>query len=212
MTGILEMKLASTVMAGWMSAAAPMPLPHAAMLVLEHKVTMPVEVSIYDENRHVSGKFLIARDGSMDPATKRRLTWFFRCRDTNMAYPIRQKTIAMMVAIAERYDDKPIELVSAYRMRKIERRTSPHRHARALDFRVRGVNLRELRDFLWRSYTEVGIGWYPEEQFIHMDSRPTMHDTAWTKLNGKNRYKPHWSKVAREPAPDVRVATRGHGI
>lgn len=202
LTAVLELKLATTVMAGWMASASPLPVSAEAVLAtLEHRLAAPVEVKLYDENRKVSGTFLIQRDGSMDPQTKRKLTYFFRCRDTNMAYPIRQRTIAMLVAVAERHDDKRIELVSAYRMRKIERRTSPHRHARALDFRVRGVNLRELRDFLWRTYTEVGIGWYPGEQFIHMDSRPTMHDTAWTVVDGNYRYKPHWATVARRPAP-----------
>jgi hypothetical protein len=37
------------------------------------------------------------------------------------------------------------------------------------------------------------------EQFIHMDSRPTMHDTAWTFLHGKNRYNPGWADIARRP-------------
>ena len=66
--------------------------------------------------------------------------------------------------------------------------------------------LTQIRDYLWRTYAEVGIGWYPAEQFIHMDSRPTLHDTAWTFLAGENHYHPYWAEVARRPAAEV-VAT-----
>ena len=33
-----------------------------------------------------------------------------------------------------------------------------------------------------------------------MDTRPTLHDTSWTFLNGENRYNPYWAELARKPA------------
>ena len=77
--------------------------------------------------------------------------------------------------------------------------TSPHRDARAIDFRIRGVQLKEIRDYLWKTYTDVGVGWYPAEQFVHIDTRPRVHDTAWTFLNGTNHYHPYWAELARKP-------------
>jgi len=200
LAAIFHIKLATTAMAGWMSAASPVPIPAAAAaLVFEAKVASPIEVSLYDENRRVSATVVIERDGSMDPATQKQVTHLFRCR-SERSHPIARKTMAMMADLAERYEPHPIEFVSAYRVQRGESTTSPHRDARALDFRIRGVSLREVRDYLWRTYTEVGVGWYPEEQFIHMDTRPTMHDTSWTQAYGKMSYKPFWAELARRPA------------
>ena len=199
--GILEIKLATTVMAGWMAAASPVPLPASAVaLMLESRVTTPVEVKLYDENLRVNATILLNRDGSTDDETKKEVRHLFRCRVTNWSQPFSQRTLAMLADVGDRYEGKTIEFVSAYRATRQESRTSPHRHARALDFRIRGEQLREIRDYLWRNYKEVGIGWYPGDQFIHMDARPTMHDTAWTFVNGDNRYKPYWAELARRPA------------
>nr|MBA2544136.1 DUF882 domain-containing protein [Deltaproteobacteria bacterium] len=89
---------------------------------------------------------------------------------------------------------------------------SPHRSARAIDFRIRGVPLREIRDWVWRHYSGVGIGWYPGDQFLHVDSRD--QDTAWTEIRGGvNDYKPYWAVQAREVAPSPRsLARRGPGV
>ena len=199
--GILEIKLATTLMAGWMAAASPVPVPSSAIaLMLESRVATPVEVKLYDENLHVHATVLLNRDGTADDETKKEVRHLFRCRFTNWSRPIARRTLAMLADVADRHEGETIEFVSVYRARKGESRTSPHRDARAIDFRIRGQQLRDIRDYLWRNHSEVGIGWYPSEQFIHMDSRPTMHDTSWTFLNGKNRYKPYWAELARRPA------------
>ncbi len=198
--GILEIKLAATLMAGWMAAASPVPIPASAIaLMLESRVATPVEVKLYDENRHVNATVILNRDGTATDATKKQVRHLFRCRVTNWSQPIARRTLALLADVADRHEGQTIEFVSAFRAQKGESRTSPHRHARAIDFRIRGEQLRDIRDYLWRNHSEVGIGWYPSDQFIHMDSRPTMHDTAWTFLNGRNRYKPYWAELARRP-------------
>lgn len=198
--GILEIKLATTLMAGWMAAASPVPVPSAAIaLMLESRVATPVEVKLYDENLRVEATVLLNRDGSADEATRQAVRHLFRCRVTNGSQPIHPQTLAMLADVADRFEGETIEFVSAYRAQRGESSTSPHRHARALDFRIRGHQMREIRDYLWRNFSEVGIGWYPGEQFVHMDARPTMHDTAWTFLDGNNRYHPYWADLARQP-------------
>ena len=68
---------------------------------------------------------------------------------------------------------------------------------------MRGVKLADVRDAMWKNHHDVGVGWYPGEDFIHVDYRPDVHDTAWTQLhyNADNIYNPHWSRVARDPLP-----------
>jgi uncharacterized protein YcbK (DUF882 family) len=207
---ILKLKLATAAAAGLAATGSPVPAPAAALaMVVAERTASPVEIKLFDENRQISATVGIRRDGRMDDATAAEVKHLFRCRQTQRERPIARRTLAMLADLAEKYDTRTIELVSAYRVQDGESSTSPHRDARAIDFRIRGIQLREIRDYLWRTYTEVGVGWYPSEQFIHMDSRPSLHDTAWTFLAGANHYHPYWAEVARRPVPEP-AAPRGH--
>lgn len=197
---LLKLKLATTAAVG-LAASSGAPLPAEAIAtVAAARAIAPVEVKLFDENLRVSADVAIRRDGTMDDQTALEIKHLFRCRQTNHERPIARRTLAMLADLAERYGGRTIEFVSVYRVQAGESPTSPHRDARAIDFRIRGLPLTEIRDYLWRTYADVGIGWYPAEQFIHMDSRPGLHDTAWTFLDGENHYHPYWAEVARQPA------------
>jgi uncharacterized protein YcbK (DUF882 family) len=207
---MLKLKLATTAAAGLAASASPLPVSGEALaMVVVERSAAPIEIRMFDENLKVHAAVGIRRDGTMDDATASEVKHLFRCRQTNRERPIARRTLAMLADLAEKYDGKTIELVSVYRVQRGESLTSPHRDARAIDFRIRGIQLRDIRDYLWRKYTEVGIGWYPSEQFIHMDTRPTLHDTAWTFLTGANHYHPYWAEAARRPASAL-AARRGH--
>jgi uncharacterized protein YcbK (DUF882 family) len=202
---ILKIRLATAAMAGWSAAMSPVPLPADAIaVVVDGEAAGPTAVSFYDENEHQSGTLAIWHDGSTDADTAVQVKKLFRCRSTHREHMIAKKTLAMLADVSQHFDGRTIEYVSAYRVGANEGPQSPHRDARAVDFRIRGVQLREIRDYLWRSYTEVGVGWYPSEQFIHIDTRPGLHDTAWTFTNGDNHYHPYWAELARQPAPPTR--------
>jgi uncharacterized protein YcbK (DUF882 family) len=210
LSSVLHMKLATAMMASWMSAASPMPLPIPAMLAVDFSASAPLEVSLYDENRRVSTTVAIRRDGTTDAATTTQLAHLFRCISTNRESAISPRTLAMLVDLSERYG-KPITFVSAYRRGRKDGPQSPHRAARAIDFKIAGEDLREVRDYLWRTYTEVGIGWYPYEHFIHMDSRPHEPDVAWTFDGNNNRYHPYWAESARHKQPRPEASARRPG-
>ncbi|MBA3538694.1 MAG: DUF882 domain-containing protein [Deltaproteobacteria bacterium] len=203
---LLKLRLATSMMAGWSASSSPVPLPtNAIVMLVAGRTVEPIEVKLFDENHRTDATLLIERDGSTDPGTMAQVAHLFRCRVTDREKPIAQRTLAMLADVSERYQGKTIEFVSAYRVQRGESSTSPHRAGRAIDFRIRGVQLRDIRDYLWRKYTSVGIGWYPSEQFIHMDTRPGLNDTAWTFVNGNNRYHPYWSELARTPEPAVQA-------
>jgi uncharacterized protein YcbK (DUF882 family) len=208
---LLKLKLATTAAVGLAASASPAPLAAEALatMVVE-RATSPVEVKLYDENLQVNATIAIRRDGTMDPLTAAQVKHLFRCRQTNREHALAKKTLAMLADLADLYDDKTIEFVSVYRVQDGESPTSPHRGARAIDFRIRGTKLTDVRDYLWRTYSEVGIGWYPAEQFIHMDTRPTLHDTAWTFVAGVNRYHPYWAEIARRPVAEPAAAPQRH--
>src|SRR5262249_17972460 len=112
---------------------------------------------------------------------------------------------AMLADLSAHYPGKTIQFVSGYRGHAEESKTSPHRAGRALDLRIPGVRDTEIRDYLWRTHREVGVGWYPKEGFVHVDHRD--QDIAWTEMHGVNEYHPSWSdRVRREDASPTRVA------
>ena len=197
---LIKIRLLTTAMTGWTAAAAPMPMPAQLVATVMTSDSMaPIEVSLYDENDHQTGTVAIWRDGDTDDAPHAEIKRLFRCRTTHREKMIAQKTLAMLADVSEHYPGKTIEYVSGYRTGRHESSTSPHRDGRAIDFRIRGIQLREIRDYLWRTYSDVGVGWYPTEQFVHIDTRPGLHDTAWTFLHGVNRYHPYWAELVRQP-------------
>jgi uncharacterized protein YcbK (DUF882 family) len=149
------------------------------------------------------------RDGSTDEQTTADVKRLFRCRTTHREKVIAKKTLAMLADVADHYPGKTVEYVSVYRTGSNESGTSPHRDGRAIDFRIRGAPLKDIRDYVWKTYTDVGVGWYPSEQFVHIDTRPLVHDTAWTYVHGDNHYHPYWAESAR-PRPQLASVVRDH--
>ena len=170
-------------------------------------------MDLFDENDKQKGRIAIWRDGTVDEDTTVQVKRLFRCRKTHREAMIHENTLAMLADVAERYEGKTIVYISAFRVHRGESRTSPHRDARAIDFRIRGVQLREIRDYVWRTYSQVGVGWYPHGQYIHIDSRPAQMDMSWTFVNGRNKYHPYWADLARKPPPDAQTvqAARRNG-
>ena len=65
-----------------------------------------------------------------------------------------------------------IEVVSGYRHPKFAKNPrSPHMKGLACDMRVVGVKNTELRDFFRQRFKNVGVGYYPNSSFVHLDVR-----------------------------------------
>lgn len=196
---ILKLRLATSVMAGWASAATPAPTPVApAMTIMVAGAAVePIDVKLFDDNQKVSAEVAIERDGSVDDATAAELKFLFRDWRHGGQKKVVQNTLKMLADVAEHWG-RPIEFVSVVRLGRDEDWESPHRAGRAIDFRMRGVALSMIRDYVWTRYSDVGVGWYPNEGFIHIDTRPPgIHDTAWTFLHGHEVYHPWWAEAAR---------------
>lgn len=209
-TIIVEVKLATTAMAGLMAASSPVPLPAETIaLALATHAASPVELEFVDGNRfpRFSQKLVVERDGTTDAATAATFAEMFQCLHTHRKREMAPRTLAILAEVYEKWG-APIEYVSAYRATRNESWTSPHRGARAVDFRLTGIDMREVRDHLWRRYTRVGVGWYPYDRFIHIDHRTDLNDAAWTWDGRKNHYNPPWALLARTRAPDEAQARR----
>lgn len=177
-------------------------LPLHVVVLVSTATAPPVEVTLFDANHRETHVVHIGRDGSVDAETRAELEHAFRCRRSGKEHAVDHQLLAMIADLAVHYPGKPIEYISAYRGHRGERKTSPHRAGRAFDFRIPGVKLREVRDYAWTKFRDVGVGWYPGEDFVHIDHRPDGEpDLAWTEIRGKNQYHPSWATRIREARP-----------
>ncbi len=78
--------------------------------------------------------------------------------------------------ISDRYPGRRIEIISGQRAKKQKKHESYHNKGQALDFRVEGVSNYRLSQYV-RTFKNVGVGYYPNSVFIHMDVRE--YDAYW---------------------------------
>jgi uncharacterized protein YcbK (DUF882 family) len=127
---------------------------------------------------------------------------------------IAQGTLALLADVAARFPNHEIEVVSAVRAEPDRSRAgikhSKHWSGHAIDLIVRGAKQTEVRDAMWANHRDIGVGWYPQSGFIHIDYRPDVHDTAWTqpRKNADNVYHPRWSRKADKDLPNFNKLVR----
>jgi LysM repeat protein len=106
------------------------------------------------------------------------------------------RLIALVGQVSDTFGGRAVRIVSGYR----DTRAGPgsrHRHGRALDFTIDGVPVTALRDYL-KTLDAVGIGYYPNSHFVHLDVRE--HWTYWIDYAGPGqpaRYGGFWTKKGR---------------
>ena len=85
-------------------------------------------------------------------------------------FNLHPRLIKMMQTVANHYPGKRLEVISAQRRRQNDINESYHNKGQALDFRIEGVSNRALVTYL-RSLDKVGVGFYPNSVFVHLDVR-----------------------------------------
>ena len=171
-----------------------------AILPLVVVAAPQTEVKLYDANHEETFLVHIGLDGTVDDATQDTLEHAFRCRRSGKEHVIDRGLLSLIARVQQHWPGKTIEYVSAYRGHRGQRHDSRHWQGRAFDFRVQGVKLTEVRDWIWSNCTECGVGWYPTQDFLHMDHRAGFPDIAWTQKRpgASNRYHPSWASRVRE--------------
>jgi uncharacterized protein YcbK (DUF882 family) len=154
---------------------------------------------------------LYDRRGRTIRASVRRLDRFLRCHYTNKHRRMHWRLIQRLYRISRRFKGKVIRVYSGYRSRKVSRsRTSRHTVGRAIDFAVRGVSTRKLRDYILTTYkTKRGLGYYPNTPFVHFDVREK--SAFWVDYSGKGeepRYSTNPFAVLRQEQKKERTARR----
>jgi uncharacterized protein YcbK (DUF882 family) len=124
---------------------------------------------------------------------------------TGIDHPIHWRLATLLVAVQAHFPDSTIEVVSGYR--NVSRHTdrSNHTRGRAIDMRVlvdgKRVDKRRLFELLRASFSEVGVGYYPNGTFVHLDVRDKA--TIWVDYSGAGEV-PCYS---RSPTKDLADGT-----
>lgn len=171
--------------------------------------TGSVDVTFRLGPKMASRTFTIGLDGTMDKAELKALRGMFRCRRSRRTHRVNKGLLSKIADLAAHYDGHTLEVISAYRHGRNASPKSRHRHGRAIDIRVVGVPAARVRDYLWARYDqEVGVGFYKQQQFVHLDHRKNYPATAWTQKHhsSQNEYKPRWSRPSRRDKLVVALA------
>jgi uncharacterized protein YcbK (DUF882 family) len=125
---------------------------------------------------------LIDVRGQVRRPALRELVHFLRPRTSRGGKEPHPRLIRLLAQVSDHFGGRPIHVISGYRKPGgYTKDTSRHVAGQAIDFRIPGVPLTELRDYCAK-IDHVGVGYYPRTQFVHLDVRRT--SARWTDYSG----------------------------
>jgi uncharacterized protein YcbK (DUF882 family) len=147
--------------------------------------TRNAAVELFHVN-HKERMQLRLRDANGRPVRgqQKRFDRFLRCHYTNVQHAMNPRLISLIYRTGRHWPGHRVEVVSGYRHPKYAKNPrSPHMKGLACDFRVVGVTNGELRDYLRHTFDKVGVGYYPNSSFVHLDIRKD-HSAFWIDYSG----------------------------
>lgn len=115
---------------------------------------------------------LVDSRGRPVKGAQRQFDNFLRCHHTNKKGRMNPRLMRLIYQVGRHYDGKRIEVISGYRDASVAKNPkSPHKQGAACDIRVQGVANSQLRDYLRKTFDHVGVGYYPNSSFVHIDVR-----------------------------------------
>ncbi len=101
------------------------------------------------------------------------MSHLLRCHHTHKQMNIHPYLISILYQTAVHYGNAKITIIAGYRAPEIARKkgnpNSPHQKGIASDIRIAGVTNEDLRDYLRETFHPIGVGYYPNSGFIHVD-------------------------------------------
>jgi len=109
--------------------------------------------------------------GPVSPAALKTAEHMWRF-PTGATHPIEPRLLALLGIVSNHFGSRRIEIISGFRPYSPTQYTphSNHNVGHAVDFRVEGVPNEVVRDFC-RTLHNVGVGYYPNSVFVHLDAR-----------------------------------------
>ena len=132
---------------------------------------------------------------------QKRFDKFMRCHQTGTVHKMDARLAHLLYQTARHYEGHRLEVISGYRHPKVARNPrSPHKQGLACDFRMASIANSALRDYLRKTYDHVGVGYYPNSVFVHLDNRKTGPSAFWIDYSGPGQT----ASYAENPREDLR--------
>jgi uncharacterized protein YcbK (DUF882 family) len=150
-----------------------------------------LEVRVLDRRQHVV------------PATLPQFAQFLRAK-SGADHAIDVRLVTLVATVSDHFGGREVNVVSGFRPYSPGQyaRHSNHNEGRAIDFSIKGIANETVRDFC-RSLHNVGVGYYPNSLFVHLDVRDK--NTYWVDYAAPGqapRYQPADSKSGDDDEGD----------
>jgi LysM repeat protein len=144
-------------------------------------------LDLFTYSSHFHG-YALDKKGKVTPQAEAEVSKLF---GAGGPHPVTDpRLIRLLGKVSDRFGSRPIRIVSGYRTRSFFQ-DSRHKVSCAVDFSIPGVDNAAVRDYL-RSLTDVGVGYYPNSSFVHLDVRDT--STYWVDFAGPGEAPRHSNK------------------
>lgn len=146
---------------------------------------------------------LVDTRGRTRSGALQQLREFLRPRESKKRKTPNARLLSLLAQVSDHFGGRPLHIVSGFRLPGgFTRDTSRHVAGEAIDFRIPGVPLTVLRDYC-AHFENVGVGYYPRTQFVHLDVR--RQAGRWTDWSGAGQapllMKPSEDDGASAPIP-----------
>jgi uncharacterized protein YcbK (DUF882 family) len=133
----------------------------------------PKVIELVQVNTHETFKLRFVDDrGRPVQGLQKRANHFFRCHHTQAQGRMHPRLLKLLFETGRHWPGQRLEVVSGFRHPSVAKNPhSPHMKGLACDFRVVGVKNTDLRDYLRRAFNHIGVGYYPNSSFVHLDVR-----------------------------------------
>lgn len=172
----------------WAHAPPPATSPAraTAILAVQPHSLRPIHLSHVHGGESISLRLFDAK-GKASRQDLKQLRAFLACHKTGVDHPIHWRVVSILLAVGHRWPGKTIKIYSGYRHPKVSHNSkrSKHTRGRAIDFRVQGVPNRVLFESLRASFSGIGVGYYPNSHFVHLDIRE--RDGLWVDYAAPGR-------------------------
>jgi uncharacterized protein YcbK (DUF882 family) len=137
------------------------------------------------------------------PATLSQFAKFLRAK-SGADHAIDGRLVTLVATVSDHFGGREVNVVSGFRPYSPGQysRHSNHNEGRAIDFSIKGIANETVRDFC-RTLRNVGVGYYPNSLFVHLDVRDK--NTYWVDYAAPGqapRYHPADSKTGDDDEGD----------
>ncbi|MEO6599236.1 MAG: DUF882 domain-containing protein, partial [Polyangiaceae bacterium] len=134
-------------------------------------------LDLFTYSAHFHG-YAVDKKGKVTPIAQSEVSKLFGATGTRP--PTDPKLIKLLAKVSDKFGSRPMRIVSGYRTRSFFE-DSRHKSSHAVDFSIPGVDNVTVRDYL-RTLGSVGVGFYPNSSFVHLDVRDS--PTYWVDYAG----------------------------